>query len=57
MNTLYLKELLRERIASFALGIFLWALEYENVQEFYAEIVENARREAQSEKNSVWFTK
>lgn len=47
---------LRQWVAHVAFSVFLWALEYKNVDEFYAEVLENARREYQSDKDSAWFT-
>lgn len=46
----------REWIGGIGFRVFLWA--YRMTQdEYFAEILEDARREYISEKNSAWFTK
>lgn len=46
----------REWIGSVAFNVFLWAFKM-TADEYRAEIVEDARREYLSEKNSAWFIK
>jgi hypothetical protein len=49
-------DYIRERIGGIAFDIFLWSFRM-TADEFRAEILEDARREYQSERMNAWLVK
>lgn len=56
MGKISLADRLREWIGGIGFRIFLWSIRMTQ-DEYIDEIIEDARREYVSEKNSAWFTK